>query len=287
MDEKDKNNLIETDETKEVEFVVFKEDEEESQEIPEKIVKESEELVKDQKSNKSRIINIAFFVISILVLVITLMYSGQTDGVRHISELFSSNFKLIMLLFIFSAEILGEIHNYYVKVPYWDTVLHTLNGFLFAAIGFSLLDIINRNPRFKFQLSPMYLAIVAFCFSMTIGVLWEFFEFGADFLFNKDMQKDVIVHTINSVTLNPAHQNIPHTIDNITSVVVNGKDMGLGGYLDIGLYDTMKDLIVNFIGAIIFSVIGYFYIKGRGKGKFAKKFIPVIEEEKEQKNSGQ
>ncbi|MBQ3119077.1 MAG: hypothetical protein IJC10_04875 [Clostridia bacterium] len=206
---------------------------------------------------------------------------------RSLKIEFPSTLEIIMLLFIFSAEILGEIHNYYVKVPYWDTVLHTLNGFLFAAIGFSLLDIINRNPRFKFQLSPMYLAIVAFCFSMTIGVLWEFFEFGADFLFNKDMQKDVIVHTINSVTLNPAHQNIPHTIDNITSVVVNGKDMGLGGYLDIGLYDTMKDLIVNFIGAIIFSVIGYFYIKGRGKGKFAKKFIPVIEEEKEQKNSGQ
>ena len=200
---------------------------------------------------------------------------------------FPSTLEIIMLLFIFSAEILGEIHNYYVKVPYWDTVLHTLNGFLFAAIGFSLLDIINRNPRFKFQLSPIYLAIVAFCFSMTIGVLWEFFEFGADFLFNKDMQKDVIVHTINSVTLNPAHQNVPQTIDNITSVVINGKDMGLGGYLDIGLYDTMKDLIVNFIGAVIFSVIGYFYIKGRGKGKFAKKFIPVIEEEKEQKNSGQ
>ncbi len=200
---------------------------------------------------------------------------------------FPSTLEIIMLLFIFSAEILGEIHNYYVKVPHWDTVLHTLNGFLFAAIGFSLLDIINRNPRFKFQLSPIYLAVVAFCFSMTIGVLWEFFEFGADFLFNKDMQKDVIVHTINSVTLNPAHQNVPQTIDNITSVVINGKDMGLGGYLDIGLYDTMKDLIVNFIGAVIFSVIGYFYIKGRGKGKFAKKFIPVIEEEKEQKNSGQ
>ena len=200
---------------------------------------------------------------------------------------FPSTLEIIMLLFIFSAEILGEIHNYYVKVPHWDTVLHTLNGFLFAAIGFSLLDIINRNPRFKFQLSPIYLAVVAFCFSMTIGVLWEFFEFGAEFLFNKDMQKDVIVHTINSVTLNPAHQNVPQTIDNITSVVINGKDMGLGGYLDIGLYDTMKDLIVNFIGAVIFSVIGYFYIKGRGKGKFAKKFIPVIEEEKEQKNSGQ
>ena len=198
-----------------------------------------------------------------------------------------STFEIIMILFIFSAEILGEIHNYYIKVPYWDTVLHTMNGFLFAAFGFSLLDIINRNPRFKFQLSPMYLAVVAFCFSMTIGVLWEFFEFGVDYFLDKDMQKDVIINTINSVTLDPNQQNVPYTIDNISSVSVNGNDLGLGGYLDIGLYDTMKDLLVNFVGAIIFCIIGFFYIKGRGKGKFAKRFIPIIDEEKEQKNSGQ
>lgn len=198
-----------------------------------------------------------------------------------------STFEVIVLLFIFSAEILGEIHNYYIKVPYWDAILHTMNGFLFAAFGFSLLDIINRNSKFKFQLSPFYLAVVAFCFSMTIGVLWEFFEFGADYFLNKDMQKDMIIHTINSVTLDPLQQNIPHTIDNITSVVINGKDLGVGGYLDIGLYDTMKDLMVNFVGAVVFCVIGYFYIKGRGKGKFAKRFIPVIEEENEQKNSEQ
>ena len=193
-----------------------------------------------------------------------------------------TTFEIIILLFIFSAEILGEIHNYYMKVPYWDTVLHTLNGFLFAAFGFSLLDIINRNPRVKFQLSPAYLAIVAFCFSMTIGVLWEFFEFGCDMLLGKDMQKDFIVSTINSVTLDPEMKNIPRTISGITSVAVNGRDLGLGGYLDIGLIDTMKDLLVNFVGAIIFSIIGYFYIKNRGKGKFAKRFIPVIEEEKKE-----
>lgn len=192
-----------------------------------------------------------------------------------------STLEIVVLLFIFSAEILGEIHNYYMRVPYWDTILHTLNGFLFAAFGFSLLDIMNRNPNFKFQLSPFYLAVVAFCFSMTIGVLWEFFEFGCDYFLNKDMQKDFVVHTINSVTLDPLKRNIPQTISDITSVTVNGRDLGLGGYLDIGLYDTMKDLIVNFVGAVIFSIIGYFYIKTRGKGRIAKHFIPVIDEEKE------
>ena len=121
-------------------------------------------------------------------------------------------------------------------------------------------------------------ALAAFCFSMTIGVLWEFFEFGMDRLFHMDMQKDTIVHTISSVMLDPTNSNIPITIDGITSVAVNGRDLGFHGYLDIGLYDTMEDLFVNFIGATVFSVIGYFYLKHRGEGKFAKAFIPTIEE---------
>ena len=111
---------------------------------------------------------------------------------------------------------------------------------------------------------------------MTVGVLWEFFEFGMDRLFHMDMQKDTVVSSITSVMLDPTNSNIPVTIDNITSVQVNGQELGFGGYLDIGLYDTMKDLFVNFIGAVVFSTIGYFYIKQRGKGKLARAFIPTI-----------
>ena len=96
------------------------------------------------------------------------------------------------LLFIFSAEILGEISSFYVLFPFWDTTLHTLNGFLAAAIGFSLVDLLNRSDRVKFDLSPLFLSITAFCFSMTIGVLWEFFEFAMDQFFALDMQKDTI-----------------------------------------------------------------------------------------------
>ena len=113
---------------------------------------------------------------------------------------------------------------------------------------------------------------------MTIGVLWEFFEFSMDRLFHMDMQKDTIVHTISSVMLDPTNSNIPITIDGITSVAVNGQDLGFSGYLDIGLYDTMEDLFVNFIGATVFSVIGYFYLKRRGGGRFAAAFIPTLEE---------
>ena len=184
--------------------------------------------------------------------------------------------EITILVFIFAAEILGEIQSYYIRVPVWDTVLHTINGFLMAAIGFALVDILNRSKKVTFQLSPLFVSIVAFCFSMTIGVIWEFFEFGMDQFFDLDMQKDTIVNVINSVMLDPTGSNIPVSIRNITDVSVNGKSMGLGGYLDIGLIDTMKDLLVNFIGAVVFSVIGYFYIKNRGKGRFARRFIPRL-----------
>lgn len=184
--------------------------------------------------------------------------------------------EITILVFIFAAEILGEIQAYYIKFPFWDTVLHTINGFLMAAIGFALADILNRSKKISFQLSPAFLAIVAFCFSMTIGVIWEFFECGMDLFFGFDMQKDTIVNSISSVMLDPTGGNTPTAIHNITDVMVNGKSLGLGGYLDIGLLDTMKDLFVNFIGAVVFSVIGYFYVKSRGQGKFAKRFIPRL-----------
>jgi len=189
--------------------------------------------------------------------------------------------EIIILVFIFAADILGEIQEFYVLVPHWDTVLHTINGFLFAAIGFCILNIFNENKRITLTLSPLSMALVAFCFSMTIGVLWEFFEWGMDCLFGYDMQKDVILQSISSVAIHPDGRNIPVAVTEITDMILVCADgtqhvLGLGGYLDIGLQDTMKDLLVNLIGAVIFSVIGYFYVKSRGKGKIAKMFIPEV-----------
>ena len=189
--------------------------------------------------------------------------------------------EIIILVFIFAAEILGEIQEFYILFPFWDTVLHTLNGFLAAAIGFSMVDLLNRSERRMFKLSPLFMAIVAFCFSMTIGVVWEFFEFGMDQLFHTDMQKDTIVHAVYSVLLDPAGGNRAAGITGITQVVVNGQDLGLGGYVDIGLIDTMKDLIVNFIGAVVFSVIGFFYVKNRGGGGVVGRFVPREKERKQ------
>ena len=184
----------------------------------------------------------------------------------------------VILIFIFSAEILGEINAFYVKIPIWDSILHTTNGFLMAAIGFALIDLFNRSEKFSIKMSPYFVAFFAFCFSMTVGVLWEFFEFSMDQFFGLDMQKDWIVTAINSVKLNPTGANVPIHVD-VQSVVINGEQWNLGGYLDIGLIDTMKDLIVNFIGAVVFSIIGILYLKNRGRGKLAASLIPQVRNE--------
>ncbi len=187
--------------------------------------------------------------------------------------------EIIILLFIFAAEILGEIREFYIKIPFWDTMLHTTTGFLAAAVGFSLVDLLNRSKRHEFNLSPLFLVLTAFCFSMTIGVLWEFFEFAMDHIFAMDMQKDTVIHQIHSVLLNPEGKNVPFLIDGIDEVIVNGKELGVGGYVDIGLIDTMKDLFVNFVGAVCFSVFGYFYVKGRGRSRLAESLIPARKEQ--------
>lgn len=194
--------------------------------------------------------------------------------------------EIIILLFIFAAEILGEIQDYYITFPYWDTMLHTTNGFLCAAIGFALVDILNRTERVSLNLSPFYMAVVAFCFSMTVGVLWEFFEFSMDYFFHFDMQKDTILHTISTVNLDPNHGTTAIVVPNIEDVILVLSDgtqqsLGLGGYLDVGIVDTMVDLFVNFIGAVIFSTIGFFYVKGRGRSRFAPRFIPQVLPEQE------
>ncbi len=177
-------------------------------------------------------------------------------------------FEMIIYLFIFAAEILGEINHYYVLIPGWDTMLHTMNGFLCAAVGFSLVDLLNRKSE-RVELSPLHLTLVAFCFSMTVGVVWEFFEFGMDYFFSLDMQKDFIVQNFGSVTLDPNNLGTVIQVKDITDTVIHtaaGETFTItGGYLDIGILDSMKDLIVNFVGAVVFSVIGYAYVSNREK----------------------
>ena len=195
---------------------------------------------------------------------------------RKLNVELPTTLEVIILLFIFAAEILGELNSFYIRVPHWDTMLHTINGFLCAAIGFALVDLLNESEHFSFKLSPVYLAIVAFCFSMTVGVLWEFFEYTGDRVMKLDMQKDTVITTISSVALDATNSNTPIVIRNINDVAVNGQSLGLGGYLDIGLYDTMEDLFVNFIGAVVFSLFGYFYVKHEGRGKLVSSLVPRV-----------
>jgi uncharacterized membrane protein YjdF len=159
---------------------------------------------------------------------------------RHVKINVPDTLEIIILLFIFAAEILGELRGYYFTYNFWDTMLHTINGFLCAAIGLSLINILNNSPKFAFKLSPPFVIFVAFCFSMTVGVLWEFFEFACDVFLGTNMQKDTLL---------------------------------ADGTIDIGLIDTMTDMFVNFIGAAVFSVIGYFFVKNQNSSRWLEQFM--------------
>ncbi len=187
----------------------------------------------------------------------------------------------LIFVFIFSAEILGEVYNFYGHIKNWDTILHTINGFLCAAIGFSLVDILNQSSKIREKLSPVFVALVAFCVSMTIGVLWEFAEFGADVFLKTDMQKDTVINEMSSVNFNEEHKNKAVILENIFKTQIFYKDGNKNevltienGYIDTGLIDTMEDLFVNFVGAVVFSILGFLYIKNRDKYKFAENFMP-------------
>ena len=150
-----------------------------------------------EKRRNSKILNIFYFLlrISVIGILIAQFFNRNFENVmlcvltlilftipslieRKFKILIPDTLEIIILLFIYAAEILGEIRSYYTAFPAWDTMLHTINGFLCAAIGFSLIDILNRNDRFKFYLSPVYLSLFAFCFSMTVGVIWDFLNSG-------------------------------------------------------------------------------------------------------------
>ena len=190
--------------------------------------------------------------------------------------------EVIILLFIYAAEILGEVNSYYTAIPYWDLMLHTLNGFLCGAIGFSLALCLDKDENVFFRMSPILIVIVSFCFSMTIGVLWEFFEYTMDHVFLMDMQKDTVVHTVSSVVLNPMKVQRPWIIRNISEMSINGTEMGVGGYVDLGLIDTMEDLFVNFIGALTFSVIGWLALHGKKRERRIAMGLVVVPKMPEQ-----
>ncbi len=151
--------------------------------------------------------------------------------------------QLIITLFIFAAQILGEIGDFYEKISWWDTMLHTISGIVLGLVGFLFVYLLNEKGNINVNLSSKFVIIFAFCFALTMGVFWEFFEFGADRLFGYNMQK----------------------------FRMPGQD---------GLVDTMNDLIVDAIGAIVACIGGYIYIKRKKDVLFNDYFDEWFESER-------
>lgn len=136
----------------------------------------------------------------------------------------------LYVLFLYCAIYLGEVRSFYYQVPHWDTILHTFSGGMIAAIGFSVLCLMNNANRIPLNLSPVFVAFFAFCFALTIGVVWEIYEFSFDGLLGLNMQKFALED----------------------GTLLAGR---------AALADTMKDLIVDAIGACVVSLIGYLSLK--------------------------
>ena len=165
--------------------------------------------------------------------------------------------------------------NFYGHIPFWDTMLHTVTGFLAASVGFGMIDMLNTHSK-KINMTPLFISLVSFCFSMTVGVVWEFGENTVDNLLGFDTQKDRVVTHISSVALNPDGANKEVKVNGIAYTVLydkDGNELALieGGYLDIGLKDTMKDMWVNMLGAIAFCAMGFLYVRRRD-GSFVQHF---------------
>ena len=140
-------------------------------------------------------------------------------------------FQIFLLLFIFASMYLGEIQRFFDKFSWWDTMLHSFSAMMLAYIGFLLIFTLNRDENMHLKLSPFFIALFSFCFAIMIGTLWEIFEYLGDGLFNTNMQK--------------------------------ARNLCINGLMDsrLGVIDTMKDLIVDAIGAFIVAIIGYYYCK--------------------------
>lgn len=141
-----------------------------------------------------------------------------------------STMLVLYALFLYGAIYLGEVRSFYYNVPNWDTILHTFSGAMLGALGFSFVTLLNRTDKVPVNLSPAFVAVFALCFAMALGVVWEIYEFTADYIMGTNMQK----------------------------FGTEAGELFLG---QAALKDTMKDLIVDTIGALVISVMGYISLK--------------------------
>lgn len=215
-----------------------------------------------------------WFIVITCIFVLTIMVIPEFLTKKYKIE-FPNTLETMIYLFIFSAEILGEIGEYYISISWWDNLLHLVSGFALGGVGIFLIDKLNNSPMHHLSLSPFFVVLVSICFSVTVLTFWEVFEYTSDVLVHTDMQKDTVVSSITSAIFNSNGKKNLVTYD-VNSLIISGKGFKLlyGGYVDIGLHDTMFDLIIGIIGASCYSFCAYFYLKRKDKKGFASNFIP-------------
>ena len=163
----------------------------------------------------------------------------------------------ILCMFYAIGAMLGHSWKLYYLLPGWDKLLHITGGIVFAAVGVYLPRLITG----KDMESIFMTALFALCLSIAVSAIWEFAEYGMDRIFAMDMQSDTVVHSINSYILGD-EPGVLGSIDQIQEISINGQDPGFGGYLDLGLIDTMNDMIVESAGAFLYVLI---YARTGGK----------------------
>jgi hypothetical protein len=172
---------------------------------------------------------------ALLVIAIVLLVAGPSVLGARLPVVIPAEIHVLAVIFIFSALFLGEVRGYYEQIWWWDIALHTSSGFLLGIVGFLLVFVLNENKRVHLHMRPRFVALFAFLFAVTIGALWEIFEFAMDGFFGMNMQKPM-----------------------------------LGD--DSGLTDTMFDLIVDSVGALVISGLGWSYMH-RKKQSFVGSWI--------------
>ena len=158
-----------------------------------------------------------------------------------------------LLLFLCVGALFGSTFNFYFLIPFWDTLLHALSGWLFSAIGYTICTQLFPKQEESGVFSYLFFGVI---FSLALAVLWELFEAGATWLLPLDMQEDTLVHSFRSFYLSGTH-DAPIELQGITETVIHFGDevLVVPGYLDLGLADTLSDMAVCLGGSLLFLAI--------------------------------
>lgn len=185
----------------------------------------------------------------LLLALLTLVLILIPEGIERLLYCRISQGMYLTAVLYAIGPMLGHCNNLYYIIPMWDKLLHILGGVMFVFVGIFLFELLGGDQK-KWLLGCVF----ALCFSLTVSVLWEFYEFGSDMLLGTDTQDDSVIHSITSHMLNPEMGEVG-TITDVQTVVIDGDPLNLDGYLDIGLIDTMMDLLLESLGAAVTTLI--------------------------------